>query len=103
MPGYEEPKEGIKKQLSAFDNYLKNNDKYLGGEPMVIPTCIMVTVINQSIIPTKLLFLLPLSSRPSLLLHLLHGKMLLVYTKKAFNSVAANNCLTNVLSVVCFL
>ena len=42
----------MKKQLSAFDNYLKNNDKHLGGEPMVIPTCIMVAVINQSITPT---------------------------------------------------
>ncbi|KAM7452296.1 Glutathione S-transferase omega-1 [Porites harrisoni] len=30
--GEEEPKEELKKQLSAFDNYLKQNDKHLGGD-----------------------------------------------------------------------
>ena len=34
--GEEEPKEELKKRLSAFDNYFKQNDKYLGGEPILL-------------------------------------------------------------------
>ena len=34
-PGDDEPKEELKKQLSAFENYLKQNDKHLGGEPNI--------------------------------------------------------------------
>ena len=33
--GEEEPKEELKKRLSAFDSYFKQNDKYLGGEPIL--------------------------------------------------------------------
>ena len=32
--GEEEPKEELKKRLSAFDKYFQQNDKYLGGEPI---------------------------------------------------------------------
>ena len=34
--GEEEPKEELKKRLSAFDNYFKQNDKHLGGEPILL-------------------------------------------------------------------
>ena len=34
--GEEEPKEELKKRLSAFDTYFKQNDKYLGGEPILL-------------------------------------------------------------------
>ena len=34
-PGDDEPKEELKKQLSAFDKYLKDNKKHLGGEPNI--------------------------------------------------------------------
>ena len=34
--GEEGPKEELKKRLSAFDNYFKQNDKYLGGKPILL-------------------------------------------------------------------
>ena len=34
--GEEEPKEELRKRLSAFDTYFKQNDKYLGGEPILL-------------------------------------------------------------------
>ena len=34
--GEEEPKEELKKRRSAFDTYFKQNDKYLGGEPILL-------------------------------------------------------------------
>ena len=34
--GEEEPMEELKKRLSAFDTYFKQNDKYLGGEPILL-------------------------------------------------------------------
>ena len=34
--GEEEPNEELRKRLSAFDSYFKQNDKYLGGEPILL-------------------------------------------------------------------